>query len=91
MASFSTIKLAAAVSDAGALGSIGCASLQPDEASRVIRQLRQKTQKAINVNFFCHLPAIIDAQRERAWCERFAKYYRELGLDSELTTAPNAP
>jgi nitronate monooxygenase len=87
MAGVSTVRLAAAVCNAGALGSIACATVQPDDAARLIRQLRHKTQRPINVNFFCHRSAKEDAQRERAWSDSFVKYYRELGIDPEPTTA----
>ena len=55
MAGIGTIELAAAVSAAGGLGSIGCAVMEPEFAAKTIRALRGLTDKPINVNFFCHV------------------------------------
>ena len=55
MAGIGTIELAAAVSAAGGLGSIGCAVLEPEFAAKTIRALPRLTDKPINVNFFCHV------------------------------------
>ena len=66
MAGVGTIKLAAAVCDAGGLGSIGCATMQPQLAAQTIRQFRGLTSRPVNINFFCHVEAKADAGRERA-------------------------
>jgi nitronate monooxygenase len=50
MAGFVTAGLAAAVSDAGALGSIGCATMPPELVVKTIVELRALTRKPINVN-----------------------------------------
>ena len=55
MAGIGTIELAAAVSAAGGLGSIGCAGVEPEFAAKTIRALPRLTDKPINVNFFCHV------------------------------------
>jgi nitronate monooxygenase len=81
MAGITTVDLAAAVSNAGGLGSIGCAVMPPELLAKTIAELRRLTTKPINVNFFSHDPAKADAGRERAWHERLSPYYRELGLD----------
>jgi nitronate monooxygenase len=83
MAGFGTTKLAAAVCDAGGLGSIGCAAMQPQPAAETIKELRKLTRRPINVNFFCHRPAKAEAEREQAWHGRLSPYCRELGVDSE--------
>jgi nitronate monooxygenase len=83
MAGFVTTGLAASVSEAGGLGSIGCATMPPELAVKAIEELRGLTGKPINVNFFCHTPATADAAREHAWRERLSPYYRELGIDPE--------
>ena len=83
MAGFATVGLAAAVCEAGALGSIGCATMQPQQAAKTIEELRRLTSGPINVNFFCHAQAKADTGRERAWHDRLAPYYRELGIDHE--------
>jgi nitronate monooxygenase len=83
MAGFGTVKLAAAVCNAGGLGSIGCAAMQPQLAAETIKELRKLTQRPINVNFFCHRPAKADAAREQAWLGRLSPYCRELAIDAE--------
>ena len=83
MAGFGTVELAAAVADAGGLGSIGCATMNPQLAVETIARLRRLTRKSININFFCHAPAKADADRERAWHDRLCSYYRELGIEPE--------
>jgi nitronate monooxygenase len=81
MAGFGTVELAAAVSNAGGLGSIGCAAMSPELVAKSMAELRRLTDKPINVNFFCHEPARADAAREDAWHEKVSRYYRELGID----------
>jgi nitronate monooxygenase len=83
MAGFGTVELAAAVANAGGLGSIGCGTANPQSAAETIARLRRLTSEPINVNFFCHDPAKADADRERAWRDRLCGYYRELGIARE--------
>ena len=66
MAGFGTVELAASVCAAGGLGSIGCATMPPQLVAKTIQELRALTDKPINVNFFCHVPAKADADREQA-------------------------
>jgi nitronate monooxygenase len=84
MAGISTVELAASVCAAGGLGSIGCAWMQPELAAKTIQALRALTDKPINVNFFCHVEAKADADREQAWRDRLSPYYCELGIDPDL-------
>ena len=73
---------------AGGLGSIGCAMMPPELAAKTIRELRALTDKPINVNFSCHIPAKADADRERAWSHRLLPFYRELGVDDQEPRHP---
>src|SRR6516164_4281874 len=77
MAGIGTVELAASVC-AGGGGSIACAAMKPELVAKTIQALRGLTDKPINVNFFCHVQAKADADRERAWRERLSPYYREL-------------
>ena len=54
MAGLGTVGLAASVCEGGGLGSIGCATMQPQLVAKTIQELRGLTSKPINVNFFCH-------------------------------------
>lgn len=81
MAGASGSEMAIAVSDAGALGSLPCAMLDPERASTEIASIRQQTSKPLNINFFCHEPVEPDPEKETVWRERLAAYYDELGVE----------
>src|SRR5215813_1936448 len=84
MTGVGTLNLAASVCAAGGLGSVSCATLQPERAAQTITQLRELTDRPINANFFCHVRSKSDARREQGWRERLSPYYRELGIDTAL-------
>src|SRR5262245_50032093 len=84
MTGVGTVNLAASVCAAGGLGSVSCATLQPERAAPAIEQLRETTARPTNANFFRHGRTKNDTQREQAWRERLSRYYRELGIDTEL-------
>jgi len=73
--------LAAAVSNAGGLGSLPAAMLAPDALRKELATLAALTSKPFNVNFFCHTPPVVDAARESSWRLALAPYYGELGLN----------
>ena len=86
MVGVGTADLAAAVSNAGGIGSIGCGALTPELIAKTVAELRRLTTKPINLNFFCHDPAKAEAARERAWHKKLSSYYRELGIDPATVT-----
>ena len=69
MAGTSTPELAAAVSNAGALGSISIASVDAVEGRRQIQALKALTTGPFNVNLFCHAPTPPDPARDRVWID----------------------
>jgi len=85
--------LPAAVSEAGGLGSLGCASMTPDQVRSEVAFIRSVTAKPFNLNFFCHVPAPPDAAREASWAAALTPYYAEFGLDphAPVTTANRVP
>ncbi len=83
--------LAAAVSEAGGLGSLPCALLSPEQIRAEVQVIRQRTDKPFNLNFFCHAPAAVDPAREAAWIETLAPYRRELGVDRATVPGGRAP
>jgi nitronate monooxygenase len=85
MANFSTTEMAIAAAGAGALGSIPCASLGPEQIRAAIGDFRKAAPRPVNVNFFCHVMPPEDPPREAAWRAGLAPYYREVGLDPETT------
>jgi nitronate monooxygenase len=78
MAGVSTPEMAAAVSNAGGLGSIGVGPVDAETTRQMITAVRSRTIRPFNVNVFCNQPAVADATRERGWLARleseFARY-----------------
>ncbi len=79
MAGVATPVLAATVSDAGGLGSLGIGSSTVPQARAMITQAMALTARPINVNVFCHQPAQRDAQVERRWLDALAPLFAECG------------
>jgi len=69
MAGVSTPRMAAAVSNAGALGSIGIGATDADGAGRMIAETRALTDRPFNVNLFVHATPRRDAGIEAAWLQ----------------------
>lgn len=74
-------ELVVAACEGGALGSLPCAILTPDQVSAQFEAIRARTSRPINLNFFCHKAPVANNAREAAWRERLAPYYRELTID----------
>jgi len=89
MAGVQNHRLAAAVCQAGGLGSLPAAMLGPDALHAELTALRALTERPFNVNFFCHTAPTPDAGREARWHEALAPYCAELGLDAG--TVPTGP
>lgn len=79
MAGTSTPELAAAVSNAGALGSISLGSVDASEGRRQIQALKALTTRPINVNVFCHAPTPPDPTRDRVWIDSLRPIFAEFG------------
>jgi nitronate monooxygenase len=73
--------LAIAVSAAGGLGSLPCATLSLDAMRDELAAIAAATSKPFNVNFFCHAEPGVSQERETAWRRVLRPYYDELGLD----------
>jgi nitronate monooxygenase len=81
-------KLVVAVAQAGALGSLPCALLTPDQVRAQLETIRQQVSRPINLNFFCHPHPDADEKREVAWRRQLEPYYRERGLDPAAPLRP---
>ena len=81
MAGVSTPQLAAAVSNAGGLGSIGIGAVSADQGRQQIEATRALTDRPFNVNVFCHAPAQRDPEREAAWLKHLAPLFAEAGVE----------
>jgi nitronate monooxygenase len=79
MAGVSTPALAAAVSNAGGLGSLGVGAMNAEGARKVIRETRELTGKPFNINVFCHAPAKANAAVEKAWTDWLAPLFAQYG------------
>jgi nitronate monooxygenase len=80
MSGLSSPALVAAVSNAGALGSLGCASLSTQTVRAHFEAVRRATNRPVNLNFFVHPAPDIDLQAAGRVRARLADYYDEFGL-----------
>lgn len=85
MAGVSTPAMAAAVSNAGGLGSISIGASNLEQAEAHITQTRELTDKPFNVNVFCHAKLVRDPEREAAWLRHLAPLVAEVGATLPAT------
>ena len=79
MAGVSSPAMAAAVANAGALGSIGVGATNADGAREMIEEVRARCSRSLHVNVFCHQPPQADAGREAAWLEYLRPQFEKFG------------
>lgn len=93
MAGAQNHQLAAAVCEAGGLGSLPAAMLSPADLERELQALQQATQRPYNVNFFCHTTPAPDAAAQAAWRHALQTHYDAWGLsaDSRPSAAARVP
>lgn len=84
-------ELVAAVSAAGALGSLPCAMHTPESARNDVSAIRKATNRAFQMNFFCHRPPEPDPAAKERWRKLLAGYYAELGIDPGASGGTRAP
>jgi nitronate monooxygenase len=82
MSGFSSPALVAAVSNAGALGSLGCATLATQAARDQVEEIRRASNQPFNLNFFVHPAPHIDADLAHRVRARLSTYYDEFGAGS---------
>ena len=80
MAGSDTPALAAAVANAGGMGSLGCAMMTPAGVRAAWAEARAATNGALNLNFFVHRPPVADAERAARAQALLAPFYDEHGL-----------
>ena len=89
MAGVQNSALAAAVSNAGGLGSLPCAMLNSEALQTELQTLARLTEKPVNLNFFSHQAPQPDPAQNTRWLSRLAPYFTEFGVRAEdLPTGP---
>ena len=84
MAGVSSPAMAAAVSNAGALGSLGVGATDAAGARRMIAAVRERSNRSLNVNVFCHQPAKADSTLQAAWLEYLRPHFERFGVKAPL-------
>jgi nitronate monooxygenase len=78
MAGVGGVDLCVAAIEGGALGSLPCALLTPDQVRAQVAEVRSPANGPLNLNFFCHrMPEDAD---DNAWLELLRPYYEEFGV-----------
>lgn len=87
-----TPELVAAVSNTGALGSLGGAYLEPAELERVTRRIKLLTQRPFAINLFAPLPEPrLNKAQVQAALDATQNYRQELGIPDPALTPPFMP
>ncbi len=86
MAGAGGVALAAAAIRGGAVGSLPCAMLTPDQVREQVAQVRAQAEGPINLNFFCH--TLGEAPDETAWRDQLRPFYVEEGVGPPLSPPP---
>lgn len=79
MAGVSTPQLAAEVSNAGGLGSLGLGAASVDAARKQILETQQLTTQPFQVNFFCHQSVSSSTTANQNWIEYLKPQFEKLG------------
>ncbi len=90
MAGSDTPAMAAEVSNAGGLGSLGCGPKTLDDFKARAEELRAATNRPFNLNFFAHPGPKQDPDVDVVTRKRLAPFYEELGL-GEVPHTGKAP
>ena len=81
MANFGTPEMAIGAAEAGALGSLPCASLNADQIRAAIAAIRKSGVAAAQSEFLLPRPPPADAKHAKPHgARRLAPYYRETGI-----------
>ncbi len=85
----SSVRLAAAVADAGGLGSYGAHILGPDQVTALVAKLKAATGRAFAVNLWVPHPSEADNPRDLApHVDRLRPYFDELGVPAPDPARP---
>jgi nitronate monooxygenase len=82
--------MVAAVSNAGALGSLGATAMSPDQIREAVAEIRKRTDRPFNVNLFSCRDEQVEDPDPSAMLEVLARYHAELGLPAPVAPGPVA-
>lgn len=86
MAGAGGVALAAAAIRGGAVGSLPCAMLTPDQLRDQVAQVRAQATGPLNLNFFCH--RLGEAPDDAAWRALLAPFYAREGVGAPAAPPP---
>jgi nitronate monooxygenase len=78
MAAAGGVELCVAAVEGGALGSLPCALLSPDDARTQVEEVRSRVDGPLNLNFFCH--KMPDSADDAAWRALLKPYNEEFAV-----------
>jgi nitronate monooxygenase len=79
MAGAGGVDLCVAAIEGGALGSLPCGMLSPEQVRAQVAEVRSRTSGPLNLNFFCH--KMPEQEDESAWRALLRPYYGEFGVE----------
>jgi nitronate monooxygenase len=80
MAGAAGVELCIAAMEGGALGSLPCAMLSPEQVHEQVAQVRSASEAPFALNFFCHrMPEQVD---DSQWRALLRPYYDEFGVSA---------
>lgn len=82
-------ELLAAVCNAGAIGFLGLAYMNPEQIVAATSAVRAKTSRPFGVNLFAPVPRSDQATNPEAMLSRLAPYFAEVGLPAPTLPAPS--
>lgn len=89
MARAATPALAAEVSNAGGLGALGSAEMTADQITSAVAELRGRTNRPFNLNFFIDPAPTTDPAVLARTRDRLRRWYATLGLGEPPETLPD--
>ena len=81
MASAASVELAAAVSNAGGLGSLGLSYHKLENIISDYNKITNKTNHSVNLNFMTHKNPSINVTKNKKFKNHITKYYKEYGIN----------
>lgn len=89
MANVAGVDLCVAAASNGALGSLPCGMLTPEQVREQVAKVRQRVDAPINLNFFCF--AMPPAADDRKWRKVLRPYYVRFGIPEPHATELRMP